>query len=58
MAPGTSTDQRSAPVSETASRHAPSSDAEWWVAPLGWVALVGFIALPIGTYVFKAYGGV
>jgi hypothetical protein len=57
MATATSTDQRSAPVSETASRHAPSSHAEWWVAPLGWVALVVFIALPIGTYVFEAYAG-
>jgi hypothetical protein len=42
---------------ETVSRHAPVSQAEWWVAPLGWVALSLFIALPILTSLFEAYAG-
>jgi hypothetical protein len=45
------------PVSHAAPRHAPPSQAEWWVVPLGWGALVVFIALPGLSALFEAYAG-
>jgi hypothetical protein len=45
------------PVADTAPRHAVAVRPEWWVDPSGWVALVVFIALPIGSWVFEAYAG-
>ena len=51
------TASRTPPASNAASRHAPASQAEWWVGPLRWVALVVFIALPILTSLFEAYAG-
>jgi hypothetical protein len=57
MATVTPTAQRTASASETAPRHAPAAQVEWWVGPLGWAALVVFIALPILTVLFEAYAG-
>jgi hypothetical protein len=45
------------PASDAARRHAPPARAEWWVDPIGWVALAVFIALPPLTSVFEAYAG-
>jgi hypothetical protein len=45
------------PSSGAAPRHAPDSQAEWWVKLLGWVGLVVFGALPLLTSVFEAYAG-
>lgn len=45
------------PAVDTAPRHAMAVRLEWWVDAIGWVALVVFIALPIGSWVFEAYAG-
>jgi Cyclic nucleotide-binding domain len=52
-----STAQPTSPPSEVASRHAPAAETEWWVGVIGWAALVVFVALPIGTYVWADYAG-
>jgi hypothetical protein len=57
MAATTPTAQPPVPPSEAGSRHAPASEADWWVAPLRWVALAVFIALPLSSYVFEDYAG-
>jgi hypothetical protein len=45
------------PAVDTAPRHAVAVRLECWVDAIGWVALVVFIALPIGSWVFEAYAG-
>ena len=41
------------PASDIAPQLVLVSQAEWWVKPFGWMALVVFIALPLLTSAFE-----
>jgi Cyclic nucleotide-binding domain len=52
-----STTQASSPPSEADPQRSPAPEVEWWVEPIGWVALVVFLLLPIMSSVYENYAG-
>jgi CRP-like cAMP-binding protein len=52
-----STTQPTSPPSEDAPQRSPAPEAEWWIKPIGWVALAVFLVLPILSSVYEDYAG-
>src|SRR5215510_10974153 len=44
-------------VSLSVSKPETKSDAEWWVHPLRWAALIVFIAIPLFAHFFQRFAG-
>src|SRR5687768_2947517 len=50
-------DAASSALPRAAMRRPLTADTEWWVAPLRWVALAAFVAIPIFSLIAEDYAG-